>query len=84
MLQVKFACLLFTFVRAIDEQYTEPCINDNDEALITSMRQTMLALNEQMQVLETNLKSMIFFPKSYYISLIYKVTICKNKKMRND
>ncbi|XP_063438668.1 perlucin-like protein [Mytilus trossulus] len=56
MLQMKFACLLFTFVRAIDEQYTEPCLNDNDEALITSMRQTMLALNEQMQVLETNLK----------------------------
>ncbi|VDH91243.1 Hypothetical predicted protein [Mytilus galloprovincialis] len=58
MLQVKFACLLFTLVRAIeiDEQYIEPCLNEKDEALITSMRQTMLALNEQMQVLETNLK----------------------------
>lgn len=65
MLQVKFACLLFTLVRAIeiDEQYIEPCLNEKDEALITSMRQTMLALNEQMQVLETNLKSMIFFSK---------------------
>lgn len=61
MLQMKFACLLFTFVRTIeiDEQYVEQCLNEKDEALVTSMRQTMLALNEQMQVLETSLKSMV-------------------------